>query len=469
MSLTPPKADHDTEKKGADVVDHAEDPFVQLVESEKDHDIKFRTLSWQKTALLLLTEYVCLAMLALAWSYMVLGWAAAIIVTFLLAVSTWYTSYTLWQYCMRHPHVRDIVDIALQLTGGNRLAGEATAIMLILNNVFLMGFHVLTGSKILNTLSDHSHCTVVFQIVTAIMSLVFSIPRTLQHVSLMGIGSAICMAIAMLLTLIYSGIQDHPGYGYSGTWPEAGAELVRHGAAPAGLEFIPAFNAVLNITFLFIGQILYPSFIAEMERPQDFPKALAVLTFFEVTIFTVAAVVGYYFNAQYSTAPLIGSLLEPWMKKSAFAFVLVPTVIIGALYANVAGKYIFRRIMRGSRHAHSHSVVGWGTWLAIIVVLWIVAWVLGETIPSMGDFLSIMSAAFDSFFGYIFWAAAWFELNRGRYFSSAKQTTFFAINVIIFLLGLLMLGPGLWTSIEAIKADYASGASPAFSCADNSL
>lgn len=34
---------------------------------------------------------------------MVLGWAAAIIVTFVLAVSTWYTSYTLWQYCMKHP------------------------------------------------------------------------------------------------------------------------------------------------------------------------------------------------------------------------------------------------------------------------------------------------------------------------------------------------------------------------------
>ena len=43
------------------------------------HDIKFRTLSWQKTAALLLTEYICLAMLALAWSYMVLGWGAAIV------------------------------------------------------------------------------------------------------------------------------------------------------------------------------------------------------------------------------------------------------------------------------------------------------------------------------------------------------------------------------------------------------
>lgn len=58
-----------------------------------------------------------------------------------------------------------------------------------------------------------------------------------------------------------------------------------------------------------------------MENPKDFPKALAILTVAEVVMFTIAAVVGYYFNGQYATAPLIGSLQEPWMKKSAFAFV----------------------------------------------------------------------------------------------------------------------------------------------------
>jgi hypothetical protein len=68
------------------------------------------------------------------------------------------------------------------------------------------------------------------------------------------------------------------------------------------------------------------------------------------------------------------------MKKSAFAFVIVPTVIIGALYANVASKYVFRRIMKDSRHAHSHSVVGWGTWIGIQLIFWAVAFVLGETI-----------------------------------------------------------------------------------------
>jgi len=407
-------------------------------------------------------------MLALAWSYMVLGWVGGLVVTFVLAASTWYTSYTCWQYCMRHPHVRDIVDIALQLTGGNKLAGEATAVMLILNNVFLAGFHVLTGSKILNTLSDHSQCTVVFQVITALMCFFFSIPRTLKHVSFMGVVSAICMAIAMLLTLVYSGIQDHPVYGYNGVWPEAGEKVVTTAGSMA-TKFIPAFNATLNITFLFIGQILYPSFIAEMEQPKDFPKALAVLTVAEVVIFTVAAVVGYAYNGQYSTAPLIGSLQEPYMKKSAFAFVIVPTVIIGALYANVASKYVFRRIMKDSRHAHSHSVVGWGTWIGIQLIFWAVAFVLGETIPSMGDFLGIMSAAFDSFFGYLFWAFAWFELNQGKLTRGSKQKGLLVLNIFIAMAGLLMLGPGLWTSIDAIIADYAGGASSAFNCRNNAL
>jgi hypothetical protein len=53
-----------------------EDPFTVLVLEEEDHEIKFRTLSWQRTAILLFGEYVCLAILALAWSWSVVGWVS---------------------------------------------------------------------------------------------------------------------------------------------------------------------------------------------------------------------------------------------------------------------------------------------------------------------------------------------------------------------------------------------------------
>jgi uncharacterized membrane protein YesL len=45
-------------------------------------------------------------------------------------------------------------------------------------------------------------------------------------------------------------------------------------------------------------QVLYPSFIAEMKRPQDFPKALAALSIAEFVLFAVPAIVGYRYAGQ---------------------------------------------------------------------------------------------------------------------------------------------------------------------------
>jgi hypothetical protein len=61
--------------------------------------------------------------------------------------------------------------------------------MLLANNILLIGFHVLTGAKVLNTLSDHSLCTSVFAVIATIMGIVMSIPRTLNHVSSMSMVS----------------------------------------------------------------------------------------------------------------------------------------------------------------------------------------------------------------------------------------------------------------------------------------
>ena len=65
------------------------DLFAAYKEEEKDHQIQYRTLSWQKTALLLFGEYVCLAILALAWSWSVVGWVCGFFVTFGLGIITW--------------------------------------------------------------------------------------------------------------------------------------------------------------------------------------------------------------------------------------------------------------------------------------------------------------------------------------------------------------------------------------------
>ena len=137
-----------------------------------------------------------------------LGWVPGIITMLLSGVLFWITSITMHKFIMKHPQIRDICkytstsgpdrmrnlimttgDFGYHAFGQSKIAYIFTAFMLLANNILLIGFHVLTGAKILNTLSDHSQCTVVFSVIAMLMGIVLSLPRTLHHVSFMSMFS----------------------------------------------------------------------------------------------------------------------------------------------------------------------------------------------------------------------------------------------------------------------------------------
>lgn len=468
---------HDNLKRHS-ITQHVVDPtdsdgssdtgFSDLIKEDHKHDIKLRTMSWQKAAWLLAGDQVCLAIMAQSWSLSVLGWVPGIITMLVAGALFWITSITMHQYIMKHPQITDIVEFGYYVFGKSNTAWYFTAFMLLANNILLIGFHVLTGAKVLNTLSDHSLCTVVFSIIVTLMGVIMSLPRTLRHVSFMSMFSAFCMALAILLFLVFAGIEPAPGYGYNGTYPEAGP-VKTYAFPPAGTTWVACMNAVLNITFLWVPQILFPTFIAEMEKPEDFPKSLAVLAAISAFLFIVPPAIGFKYLGQYATAPAFGSLGVVAYKKASFAFVIVPTLVIGVIYANVTAKFIYQRVMGTSRHAHSNTIQGWGAWIAVMFGIWIIAFVFAEVIPSMGDFLSLLGAAFDSFFGFIFFAVAYWKLYRTSLFQGLGRSVMTVVHAFVMVCGLFLLGPGLYAAVEAIIADYAGGTAPAFSCKNLSL
>lgn len=160
-----------------------------LVAEDHAHEISLRTMSWQKAAWLLCGDQVCLAIMAQTWSLSVLGWVPGILTMLGAGALFWITSITMHKYIMLNPQIRDICDFGYYIFGQSRIAYYFTAFMLLANNIMLMGFHVLTGAKVLNTLSDHSLCTVVFSIITMLLGILFSTPRTLRHVSFMSMFS----------------------------------------------------------------------------------------------------------------------------------------------------------------------------------------------------------------------------------------------------------------------------------------
>lgn len=439
-----------------------------LVQEDNGHEIKLRTMSWQKAACLLIGDQFALAIMAQPWSLNILGWVPGLITMAGMAILFWFTSMTMHRYIMKYPQIMNICDFGYYVFGNSRIAYAFSAFMLVVNNVILIGFHILTSTQILNTLSDNAVCTAGFAAISTVIGIVFSIPRTLHHVSLISIFSSACMATAILLFMIFVGIEDAPGKGPKGTFPELGS--VTTTAFPrAETSWVDCMNAVLNITFLWVPQILFPTFIAEMRAPQEFPKALSCLMVFQVILFFVPPIVGYYYLGQYAAAPAFRSLGNVDYKKASFAFVIVTSMVIGAIYANVTAKFIYHPLMRKSRHGHSNTVIGWGAWFLVMLLIWVVAYIFAEVVPSMGDFLSLLGAAFDSFFGFIFFAVAYWQLFRGRLFSGAMRSLMTVLHVIIFVVGLFILGPGLYAAVEAIIDDYSGGTRPVFSCKDLSM
>jgi hypothetical protein len=120
-------------------------------------------------------------------------------------------------------------------------AWYATAVMFVLNNTFIQGFHCLVGAKYLNTMTNNTVCTIGFSAIMAVVSFVCSLPRTFDTLAKLATLSAFFTFVSVLLATIFAGIEAHPN-GY----PKLGEPTVL--AIPAaGTTFVAGMNAFMNI------------------------------------------------------------------------------------------------------------------------------------------------------------------------------------------------------------------------------
>ena len=106
--------------------------------------------------------------------------------------------------------------------------------------------------------------------------------------------------------------------------------------------------------------------------------ALWAVTICEIITFTLCGALMYHWvGNQYMTAPAFGSLQDPY-KKIAFSFAIPTIVFLGSLYSSVTARFVFFRLFRNSRHLHSNTVVGWASWVGILAVTWILAFIISE-------------------------------------------------------------------------------------------
>ncbi|KAJ5946156.1 hypothetical protein N7454_002995 [Penicillium verhagenii] len=439
---------HDSES-GYDEKKVEDDPrYVDAFGDESNAEVKYKTMEWWQTGMFMIAESVSLGVLSLPATLAQLGLAPALVLIIGLGLLATYTGYVIGQFHQRYPHIQNLADAGEVLMGA--VGRELFGIGQLLFSIFIMGSHILTFSVMMNTITDHGTCTMVFTTVGFLICMVCSLPRTMKNMTYISCLSFVSILTAVLITMIGVGVQDH---GYTTLQATVDTNLYK------------AFTAVTNIVFAYCAHVAFFGLLAEMRDPRDFPKALYMLQTFEIIFYTVAAVVIYYYAGQDVTSPALGSA-GPVLKKVAYG-IAIPTIVgAGVVNGHIGLKYIYVRLFRGTDRMHRRDLTSIGTWIAIGVSCWVIAWIIADAIPVFSDLLSLISSLFASWFSYGLAGVYWLHINQGKWFSSPRKIALTILNVIIVLIGACMCGLGLYVSGKAIHDDASNNS---FSCASNTV
>ncbi|KAJ5453935.1 uncharacterized protein N7458_004891 [Penicillium daleae] len=424
-----------------------EDPFG----NEEFAEVRYRTLYWWQCGMIMIAETISLGILSLPSAVATLGLVPAVILIVGLGLLATYTGYVIGQFKLRYPHVHSMADAGEVLFGrvglarfGREFLGTAQLLFL----VFIMGSHLLTFTVMMNTLTNHGTCSIVFGVVGLVISFIFALPRTLRKVSWFSFASFASILAAVLITMIAIAIQ-RPGNGKVD--------------ATTKTSLANGFLAVTNIVFAYAGHVAFFGFISEMQTPTDYPKTLFLLQGTDTCMYVLAAVVIYYYGGKDVKSPALSST-APITAKIAYGIAIPTIVIAGVINGHVAAKYIYVRLFRGTDRMHKRTVFSIGSWVAIILTLWIIAWIIAEAIPVFNELLSLITALFASWFTYGLSGIFWLFLNWGQYGRSWRNILLTVINLIIVGIGGCLCVMGLWVSGKAI---HENSSRASFSCSAN--
>ncbi|KAJ6126601.1 hypothetical protein N7523_002213 [Penicillium sp. IBT 18751x] len=423
----------------------------------------YRNVGWLGTAVLMMKTQIGLGVLSIPTAFDALGVVPGVIVLCAIAAITTWSDYIVGVFKLRHREVYGIDDV------GELLCGKLGRIVLggafILWWVFVAGSGMLGISIGLNAVSSHATCTAVYVAIAAIVAFLFGSIRTLGRISWLAWIGLFCILTSILIVTIAVGVQDRPAAA-----PKDAVWVPDYKIVKSDATFTEAITAVTTIIFAYAGTPAFFSIASEMRDPSHYNRAL-VLCQSLVTVFYLAiGIVIYYYCGSYVSSPALGSA-GPTVKIVSYGFALPGLIVSTLLFVHITAKYVFVRLLHGSRHLVANTVTHWSVWIACTFSTTIVAYIIASAIPVFGDLVSLVGALLGTPMCFQPMAGMWLYDNwsKGKNHRTTMWMLMVAWCVFIILAGTFLMIGGTYGSIVTIIDSYkASGGSAAWSCADNS-
>lgn len=218
--------------------------------------------------------------------------------------------------------------------------------------------------------------------------------------------------VAVVITVVAIGIEA----------PDPTAHAIQHPTLLSGV------SASLNIVISFCGHPAFFSFQSELANPKDFTKALVTLQITDTALYLIAAIVIYRYAGEGVASPALLST-SPVVAKVAFGVAVGSIVIAGVIIGHVGAKTIYVRLFRGTNKMNQRSLVSYGTWVVIVLIMWTIAWIIANAIPVFNDLLNLLAAAFGTWFSFGLEGLFWLYMNKEL--RSVKKIALAGLNIFL--------------------------------------
>lgn len=130
-----------------------------------------------------------------------------------------------------------------------------------------------------------------------------------------------------------------------------------------------------------------------MREPHQYGRSMFICQGIATSLFLAIGIIVYYFCGPYVASPALSSA-GPLFKRICYGLALPGLLASMILLSHVPAKYIFIRILKGTRHLTSNTATHWIVWMSCTAGIALMSYILAEAIPVFNELDSFAEAAF---------------------------------------------------------------------------
>lgn len=444
---------------------------TQIAADDRRHDAVFgeitekgpdyRNVGWLGATVLMIKSAFGLGVLSIPFVFQAVGIVPGIILIIVIeAIVTW-SAWVLGEFKLAHRDTYSLADVGRTL--GGRVGEEFFTLAVCICMLFFSGSGMVGVTTALNAVSTHATCTAVWMVVVFVVSFAAASIRTLGNITWLGWVGLISILSAVLVMTISVGVQDRP---YDA--PKAPAPWDKDFKVVVPTTFANGISAVATILFAAAGTPTYFGIISEMRNPRMYKRAMLINQAFVTTVYIVIASVVYWYCGKYVTQPALGSA-GPLMKKIAYGLSIPGLFFSVFLWIHIPAKFIFVRLLRGSRHLNANTPTHWAIWVGLAFLGTTIAYIIASAIPILDSIISLVGALIAPTLCIIPFGFMYLHLNvRYRRWADLPLSTKIGAvwACIVIVIGLFITVAGTYGAVVTIINQPGDG--KPWSCADNS-